>query len=145
MSATPVPPASRGRRAVGRAGADRLRPALAALAALQLGTGLFLAVAPGAFYDAIANFGPENHHDLRDMSAFYLASAVVLWVSLTRRSWRAPVLALVGLQYALHALNHLLDVGDADPGWIGPFDLVALALGAALVALAFRSAEEDRS
>ena len=61
-----------------------------------------------------------------------------------RPSWRAPALALVGLQYALHALNHLLDVGDADPSWVGPFDLVSLAVGAACSSAALCAREASR-
>ena len=55
-----------------------LRAGLLAIAGVQLVTGLLLAFAPRVFYDALADFGPRNEHDLRDMAAFYLASAVVL-------------------------------------------------------------------
>jgi hypothetical protein len=120
-----------------------LRLGLLAIAAVQLLTGLWLAIAPGAFYDAIADFGPRNEHDLRDMAAFYLASAVVLGVAANRPSWRAPALALVGLQFGLHAVNHLVDVGDADPSWVGWFDLLSLAAGTVLIWALYRSAERD--
>jgi hypothetical protein len=123
--------------------ASGLRAGLWALAGVQLVTGLALAVTPGAFYDAIADFGPRNDHDLRDMAAFYFASAVVLAVAAGRPSWRAPALALVGLQFALHAVNHLVDVGDADPSWVGPADLVSLVLGAALIGWLYRAAARD--
>jgi hypothetical protein len=119
---------------------DPLRAPVAGLAAIQLAIGVFMAAAPGAFYDAIADFGPENHHDLRDMATYYLAAGVTLLLSRERRSWRAPLLALVGLQYALHALNHLLDVGRAHPSWVGPFDLVSLAAGALLIGWLYREA-----
>jgi uncharacterized protein YjeT (DUF2065 family) len=125
------------------AGAPILRIGLLAVAAVQLATGLWLAVAPGAFYDALADFGPRNDHDLRDMAAYYLASGIVVAVAARRPSWRAPALALVGLQFAFHALNHLLDLGDADPSWVGWFDLVALAAGAALLWSLYRAAERD--
>jgi hypothetical protein len=123
--------------------ASALRGGIVALAAVQLTQGLLLLLAPGAFYDAVANFGPENHHDLRDMAAFYLASAAVLAVAAGRPAWRAPALALVGLQFALHALNHLLDVGTAEPGWIGPFDAVSLAAGALVIGVLYRAAARD--
>jgi hypothetical protein len=115
-----------------------LRAGLWALAGVQLVTGLWMVVSPSTFYTAIADFGASNHHDLRDMAAFYLASGIVLAVSTARPTWRAPALALVGLQYGLHALNHLLDVGNASPGWVGPFDLVTLAAGAALIGWMYR-------
>jgi hypothetical protein len=122
-----------------------LRAGVLAVAGAQLATGAVLALAPGAFYDAVANFGARNDHDLRDMAAFYVASAVVLAIAAGRPSWRAPVLALVGLQYALHALNHLVDAGGSDPGWVGPLDLVTLAAGAVLVLALYRSAAREET
>jgi hypothetical protein len=116
-----------------------LRAGLFALAAVQFVQGLLLVAVPGAFYDAVANFGPRNTHDLRDIAAFYLASAPLLAIAARRPSWRTPVLALVGLQFALHALNHVLDVGRAEPSWIGPADVVALAAGALLIAALLRA------
>jgi hypothetical protein len=113
-----------------------------ALAGVQLLIGLSQAAAPGRFYDAVANFGARSDHTIRDVATYYLASAVALAVAARRPSWRAPVLAVVGLQYVLHALNHLLDVSDADPSWVGPFDLVSLAIGALLIAWLYREASK---
>jgi len=39
------------------------------------------------------------------------------------------------LQNLLHAFNHLLDVGEADPAWLGPSTLISLVLLSGLVAL----------
>jgi hypothetical protein len=122
-----------------------LRAGILALAAVQLVQGLLLAFASGAFYDALADFGPRNDHDLRDMSAFSFASAAVLAVSAGRPSWRAPALALVGLQFALHAVNHLVDVSDGDPGWVGPFDVVTLVLGALVIGWLYRAAAQQEA
>jgi membrane-associated PAP2 superfamily phosphatase len=114
---------------------ERTRVALLwALAAGQLLLGLWLALAPGAFHAALADFGPRNDHDLRDMAALYLALAAVLAVAARRPSWRVPVLALAALQYALHTVNHLVDIGRADPAWVGPFDAVTLGATAAAFA-----------
>jgi Predicted membrane protein (DUF2306) len=52
----------------------------------------------------------------------------------TRPTWRVPVLAITLFQFTLHTLNHLLDIGHVEPGWLGPAN--ALALGLASVALA---------
>ena len=117
-----------------------VRTGLWALAGVQLVTGLALALTPRVFYRAIADFGPRNEHDLRDMAAFYLASAVVLALAAGRPSWRAPALALVGLQYALHVLNHLADIGNAHPSWVGPFDVLSLGALTLLVAALYREA-----
>lgn len=111
---------------------DPLRPALQALAIVQAVIGLAQAFAPGWFYDTLANFGARSDHMLRDVATYYLASAVALWIAASRRSWRVPVLTVVLVQYVLHSLNHLLDVGKADPGWVGPADaisLIAIAAG----------------
>jgi hypothetical protein len=115
----------------GAAGERRVRQALLALGVGQLGLGGLLAVAPGAFFDAIADYGVRNDHFLRDISTLYLALGVTLLLAADRPSWRVPVLAVGAIQYALHALNHLLDIGDADPGWVGPFNFVTLVLVAA--------------
>jgi hypothetical protein len=118
----------------------RLRQAFVFLGATQLALGAFQALAPGTFFDAVADFGPRNDHYLRDVSTLYLALGVVMLLAAGRPAWRVPVLAFATVQYALHAINHLIDVGDADPGWVGPFDLVALAMFTALLAYLLREA-----
>ena len=32
------------------------------------------------------------------------------------------------VQSALHTVNHLVDIGGTDPGWLGPFNFVSLLL-----------------
>lgn len=103
-------------------------------------TGLALAFTPGTFFDAVADFGARNDHFLRDFATYYLASGAALMMSIERRSWRVPVLFVVMVQYALHAFNHLLDVGDASPSWVGPFDLLTLAGITALLGYMLHSA-----
>lgn len=120
-----------------------MRPALLALAASSILLGLWQVLAPGSFFDAIADFGPRNDHDLRDVASFYLAAGIALAIAAGRPSWRAPVLALVTLQYGIHALNHLLDVGDADPSWIGPLDAALLIATTGLLAVLLRAALRD--
>ena len=39
------------------------------------------------------------------------------------------MLTVTTVQFALHSLNHLLDIGKAHPGWVGYFDFFALAAG----------------
>lgn len=116
------------------------RTAVTALGLYQLLLGAWMAVAPGSFHRVVAPFGPRNDHDLRDMATWELALAGVALTAARRPAWRVPVLAVAALHFALHALNHLLDVGDADPGWVGPADLAVLAAGAVLLVLALRRA-----
>jgi hypothetical protein len=106
-----------------------MRQALFLLAAVQLFLGAFLVVAPGTFVDKLANYGSgADDHFLRDVGTFYLAMGTGLLLAVRRPSWRVPVLFLVTLQYALHTANHLVDIGDADPGWLGPFNFFSLLL-----------------
>ena len=111
-----------------------MRALLIAFAAVQLLLGLLLWLTPGFFYDEIGPFGARNDHYMADVATFYIALGTVAFMSVRRPSWRVPVLTLALFQYALHALNHLIDIGESDPGWIGPADFVSLTLVAVLLA-----------
>jgi hypothetical protein len=106
-----------------------MRQALVLLAAVQLFLGVFMVIAPGTFVDKVAPFGSgADDHFLRDLGTFQLAIGAALLLAVRRVSWRVPVLFLSTLQGVLHTINHLVDVGDTDPGWLGPFDFVSLML-----------------
>jgi hypothetical protein len=119
-----------------------MKALLAAFAALQLAIGALLWLAPGFFHEEIGPFGPRNDHYMGDLATWYLALGVLALVAIARAEWRRPVLALALIQYALHALNHLLDVGEATPRWIGPATLAAVGLGAVVIAWMLRRAPE---
>ncbi len=114
---------------------ERTRRALPAvlliLGVSQLALGLWMVISPGSFYDALGPFGERNDHYLADVATFYLALGAAALVAARRPGWRLPVLGFAAIQYTLHAVNHLVDIGEADPGWVGPFDFVTLALSAA--------------
>jgi hypothetical protein len=110
-----------------------MRILLIAFALGQLLLGVLLWVTPGFFYDEIGPFGARNDHYMGDVATFYLALGAVALIAVRRVSWRVPVLALALVQYALHSLNHLIDIGESDPGWIGPADFASLTLTAALL------------
>jgi hypothetical protein len=116
---------------------------VAALAVTNLVLGLWMAFSPRSFYDAIGPFGPYNDHYVRDVATWYLAFGAALVAAVRRPSWRAPLLGLAVLQYGLHTVNHVVDVGDADPGWVGVFDAVVLGLTTVLLAGLFRGALES--
>jgi len=111
-----------------------MKTLLAAFGAGQLVLGLLLWITPGFFFDEIGPYGVRNDHYMGDLATWYLALGAVTLVSLRRVSWRVPVLALAFIQYALHSVNHLIDVGDAHPEWLGPANLVSLTLTAVLLA-----------
>jgi hypothetical protein len=116
-----------------------MRTLLFVFAVIQLVTGALLWLAPGFFHDQIGPFGPRNDHYMADVATFYLALGATMLVAVRRPSWRVPVLAFALIQYALHALNHLIDIGESDPSWIGPADFVSLTLGAVLLAWMLRT------
>jgi hypothetical protein len=107
---------------------------LVVFAALQIVLGLLLWLAPGFFFDEIGPYGVRNDHYMGDLATWYLALGGVALASVSRVSWRVPVLVLAFVQYALHSFNHLLDVSEADSSWLGPANLVSLLLATALLA-----------
>jgi hypothetical protein len=119
-----------------------MRAFLIVFAVTQIVLGLLLWVTPGFFYDEIGPFDPRNDHYMGDLATFYLALGAVGLIAVRRESWRLPVLTFAVIAYALHSLNHLIDVGDADPSWLGPADLAAVFLGTLLLAWMLRREQE---
>ena len=119
-----------------------LRPLLALLGAYHLLLGVAMVAAPRTFFDDVATYGAFNDHYIRDAASFYLALGAVMLVAVARTSWQTPLLAFATLQYALHVLNHLWDVSDTDPGWLGPANAAALALIALLLFWLLRGGRE---
>jgi uncharacterized protein YjeT (DUF2065 family) len=114
---------------------------LAVVAAAQILPGLFAFLAPGAFYDTVAPFPPENHHVLRDVGTWQIALGLVALLAIRRPAWHVPILGVFALQYGLHAVSHLIDIDAADPDWNGPVTFALLTLAAlVLAALAVREA-----
>jgi uncharacterized membrane protein len=119
-----------------------LRSLLLVLGAYHLIVGVGIAIAPRDFYDQIAGYPPYNDHFLRDIATFYVALGAVTLIASARRAWQIPVLAFTVAQYALHVVNHLIDVADSDPGWHGPANVVSLALIGVLCFWLYRMAQE---
>ncbi len=106
---------------------------IAAFAVVELSLAVFMAASPHAFYTAIGPFGAFNAHYIRDVASFEAALGLALAMAVRRPSWRVPVLALTTAQFALHSLNHLIDIGKAHPAWNGYFDFGTLAAGTLLL------------
>lgn len=113
---------------------------VAAFGAYHLALALFMAVAPRAFFTNVGPFGTVNTHYIRDTATFNAAIGVALLVAVRRPSWRVPVLALTTLQFALHSINHLVDIGRAHPAWTGYFDFFSLAAATLVLAWLLRAA-----
>jgi hypothetical protein len=111
-----------------------LQRVLALLGLSQLAIGGWIMFATDSFGETIAPFDGFNTHDLRDFASFYLALGVVLLVAAARPAWRLPTLVLAAIEYAVHTVNHAVDVADADPGWLGPVEFVTLVLATVLFA-----------
>jgi hypothetical protein len=106
----------------------------------QIAVGLGLWLAPGTFFEEIGPFGVRNDHYMGDLATFYLALGAAGLIAVGSRRWRVPVLAVAFVAYVLHAINHLIDVGEADPGWLGPADLIGVAASAVLLGWMLRVA-----
>jgi hypothetical protein len=110
----------------------------------QLALAAWMIVSPSSFFDAIAGFGAQNDHYIRDNATFPLAIGIGILVAAGRRSWRFPVLLVSAVWYLAHAVNHLVDIGESDPDWVGPADFVVILLtGLALLGLALQAARSD--
>jgi hypothetical protein len=107
---------------------SKVRVGLIVFAAYHFAIAALMVFVPHTFFTDIGPFGVQNDHYLRDTATFNVAFAVALAIAVERESWRTPILGCVALQFALHSLNHLADIGAADPGWLGPADFVSLAL-----------------
>jgi len=116
---------------------------IGAFAVLELALAVFTAVSPHAFYTAIGPFGVFNAHYLRDVASFEGAIGLALAAAVRRPSWRVPVLALTTVQFVLHSVNHLVDIGRAHPRWTGYFDFFSLAAAAVVLAWLWRAASLD--
>jgi hypothetical protein len=116
-----------------------MRALITVFAAIQVLIGALLWLTPGFFYDEIGPYGVRNDHYMGDVATWYLALGAAALVAVRRTAWRVPVLVVAFLQYALHSVNHLIDVSEADPGWLGPANFVSLLLATLLLGWMLRT------
>jgi hypothetical protein len=125
-----------------------VRAGLVAFAVYHLALAAVMVFAPHFFFKEIGPFGVQNDHYLRDTATFNAAFGVSLAIAARHPSWATPLLFCVALQFALHTINHLADIGDAHPHWLGPADFVSLAIATGLLAwlarLSARTVEVSR-
>ena len=105
------------------------RAVLLVAGAQQLIVGAWAFVAPGSFYDTLATFPPQNDHFLKDIGSWNLALGLAAVIAARTPSWQRGMLAVLTLQFALHAVSHAIDVGAAEPESKGVSTLVALVAG----------------
>jgi hypothetical protein len=117
---------------------------LLAFGAYHFTIAALMTFAPHTFFTEIGPFGAQNDHYLRDTATFNAAFGATLLIAYRRVSWRTPVLFCVALQFALHAINHLADIGAAHPYWLGPADFAALALSTVVLVWLTREAHREQ-
>ena len=125
---------------------DRLAPALlGVLGVTEVLLGLWMVLAPRSFFDGIGGFGAYNPHYMRDVATFELAIGVVALLAIRRPSWWPATLAVAAIQFGLHAINHIVDVGQADDRAAGIFDAASLTAVALLLGWTFVGLERRRA
>jgi hypothetical protein len=121
-----------------------VRAGVIAFAVYHFTIAALMTFAPHSFFTDIGPFGVQNDHYLRDTATFNAAFGATLLIAYWRVSWRAPVLFCVALQFALHTINHLADIGAAHPHWLGPADFAALALSTLVLVCLAREAHREQ-
>lgn len=112
---------------------------LIAFGIYALGIGLFMIVAPGAFFDTLGTFGVRNDHYIFDNATFEVPQGLMLLAAVRWHSWRIPALAFATLHWALHSISHLIDPHHGAGDWIGWLEAGGLVLTTLILAMALRA------
>jgi hypothetical protein len=111
-----------------------LRAAIAALALISIGAGLWAMVGPRSFYLDAAPFPPYNEHLFHDIGAFQIGLGACLAASLVLKDALAVVLAGNAVGGVAHFVAHVVDRdqgGNAsDPVTFGLLAALLIALTA---------------
>ena len=117
-----------------RAGRLDLTGAVLVLVGLgQVLPGLLAFLAPGAFYDLLGPYPPENAHFVKDLGSWQVGLGLAALTAARLPAWRRPMLAILAVQYALHTVSHAIDLDVADPRAAGTFGLVTQLAGAVVL------------
>jgi predicted anti-sigma-YlaC factor YlaD len=103
----------------------------------QLLIGAWAFAAPGSFYDLAATYPPENDHFLKDIGSWNVALGLAAVIAARTPSWRAGMLAVLAIQYGLHAASHAIDLDQAESRSAGIVTLVIQIVAAGLLAALF--------
>jgi hypothetical protein len=102
--------------------------------------GLVMIFAPDFFFTTVGGFGIRNGHYIFDVAAFEMPLGLMYLAAIKWPGWRVPTLAFATAHYVLHAISHVIDIGNAATAWVGVFDFVAIAVGTVVHAIALRFA-----
>ena len=111
-----------------------LTAVMAGLGATFVLLGAWAAVDSGSFSEVLADFGPENAHLVHDFGAASSAIGTALLVAVWLPTWRGPVLAVAALWNGLHAISHIVDLGDAASWSLAVTEAVLLVVATVLLA-----------
>jgi hypothetical protein len=121
---------STARRLPGDDLADRaLVPGTALIAATFLIIAAWMVIDPRSFYEQVGPFGPYNVHYIGDAAAFQAGVGVALGASIWIPSLRAGALLAAAAMTGLHAINHWIDINEANgDSNADVFDAVSLTI-----------------
>jgi hypothetical protein len=125
-------------------GADLVGFLLGLLGLYLIALSLLMLVSPGTFFDQLAPFGIQNDHYIRDGATFQLALGFLALLAARTPALRPAALLVISLQFLIHSVNHLVDINESDPAWLGPADFIALALMSALAILLLRKTRRSK-
>jgi hypothetical protein len=91
--------------------------------------GLFMLLAPEAFFDSLGAFGARNNHYIFDNASFELPLGLLLLAAIRWPSWRLPALSFATAHWVLHTVSHLIDTDHAAGRTVGLIEAAGLALG----------------
>lgn len=117
--------------------------AIGLLGALFVVLGVWAGVDSESFTNVLADFGPENDHLVHDFGAGSIAVGAGLLLAVRRTAWRTPVLVVAAIWNGLHAVSHLVDVGDAESRAVGITEAALLVAGTALLGALAIAPRED--
>ena len=122
-----------------------LRTVVGALGAFHVLLGGWQFFFNDSFFEHVGRYGAENAHYVGDAGSFTLAFGITLLLAVGRPTWRTPILYLGATWYALHAVNHLLDIDENRISeFRGTLDTILIAAGAIALAWLARAAEAAR-
>lgn len=102
--------------------------------------GLVMLFAPGFMFDTVGGFGIRNDHYIFDLAGFELPLGLMYLAAIKRPGWRIPTLVFATAHYVLHAISHVIDIGNAATAWVGVFDFIMIAVGLLVHAIALKFA-----
>jgi hypothetical protein len=111
----------------------------------NLALALFMVVGAHSFYKQVGPFGSYNPHFIRDVATYNAAMGFGFAVAVGHPAWRVPVLAINAVQFALHTINHLFDIGAAHPERTGYVDFFLLLATTLLLLWMLRAAVAERA